>query len=650
MNHKYFLVVFVVVLAVALTLSAGGVIAQEQGPQSPQSAIGTAFTYQGQLKNASGPVNSHCDFQFSLWDALSGGTQVGSTLDQSNVLVSDGLFTVQLDFGMTAFAGGARWLETAVRCPTGSGSYTTLSPRQPLTAAPYANIAQIANTAFLAEEANNADTLDGQHASAFQQHYQNLVVVAKSGGDFTTITAALNSITANSASNHFTIYVAPGVYSETVTMKPYVDIEGTGELTTKITYTGWVTDAFGTVIGADNAELRFLTVENTGGANYAVAIYNNHASPRITHVTAIGISGIVSSIGVDNEYASPAMTDVTASALDAGGNNFGVFNYNSSPTMTDVTVTSSGGEAAVNFGIFTRGGTPTLNNVTATASDADNNIGVYNWETSPTMTNVTAAASGSVSTNYGIKNDSGMPTLNNVIASASGGVSSYGIYNQDSSPIMNNVTASASAAGNANNGVYNTASSPMMVDVTVSASGGTYSYGVYNYTNSSPTMINGTITASGGTNNYGVQNQSASSPTMTNVAVIVSGVTGSSNYGVSNANTSSLKMTGVTVTASGGTFNYGVWNDSTSATIQNSIISTSGGTNDGLHCVASSGTYTIKIDGSQISGGSSTIYQTSQYTTRVGASQLAGGGVFGGTYVCVASYNGNYAALNGSCQ
>ncbi len=36
MNRKYSLVVFVVVLAVALTLSAGGVIAQEQGPQSPQ--------------------------------------------------------------------------------------------------------------------------------------------------------------------------------------------------------------------------------------------------------------------------------------------------------------------------------------------------------------------------------------------------------------------------------------------------------------------------------------------------------------------------------------------------------------------------------------------------------------------------------------
>ena len=58
----------------------------------------------------------------------------------------------------------------------------------------------------------------------------------------------------------------PGVYSEQVTMKPYVDIEGSGELTTKITYTGSGSPNTGTVLGASNAELRFLSVENTGGA------------------------------------------------------------------------------------------------------------------------------------------------------------------------------------------------------------------------------------------------------------------------------------------------------------------------------------------------------------------------------------------------
>jgi hypothetical protein len=37
-----------------------------------------------------------------------------------------------------SFSGEARWLQIAVRCPAGSGTYTTLAPRQALTATPYA--------------------------------------------------------------------------------------------------------------------------------------------------------------------------------------------------------------------------------------------------------------------------------------------------------------------------------------------------------------------------------------------------------------------------------------------------------------------------------------------------------------------------------
>ncbi len=138
MNHRYPLIAFVITLTVALLLSVGSVIAQEQGPQSPQSAIGTSFTYQGQLKNASGPISDHCDFQFGVWDAANGGISLASDLTHTNVTMSQGLFTVQLDFGVNLFNGAARWLEIAVRCPAGSGDYATLTPRQPLTPAPYA--------------------------------------------------------------------------------------------------------------------------------------------------------------------------------------------------------------------------------------------------------------------------------------------------------------------------------------------------------------------------------------------------------------------------------------------------------------------------------------------------------------------------------
>ncbi len=136
MSRKMSVFTFVIVLA--LLMSASGVIAQEQGPQSPQSALGTAFTYQGQLKNASGPINGNCDFQFSLWDAVSGGISLASDLSRTNVAVNNGLFTTPIDFGVNAFDGNARWLEISVKCPAGNGSYVTLTPRQPLTPAPYA--------------------------------------------------------------------------------------------------------------------------------------------------------------------------------------------------------------------------------------------------------------------------------------------------------------------------------------------------------------------------------------------------------------------------------------------------------------------------------------------------------------------------------
>ena len=109
---------------------------QPQGEVGIQAALGTAFTYQGQLKKGGNPVNGVCDFRFNLWDAADAGTLIG-TRTKTNVPVSNGLFTIpDLDFG-AVFAGDARWLQIAVKCAGDSG-YVTLSPRQPLTPAPYA--------------------------------------------------------------------------------------------------------------------------------------------------------------------------------------------------------------------------------------------------------------------------------------------------------------------------------------------------------------------------------------------------------------------------------------------------------------------------------------------------------------------------------
>lgn len=44
------------------------------------SAQPTGFSYQGSLKNAGAPANGNHDFEFRLWDSVSGGAQIGSTL------------------------------------------------------------------------------------------------------------------------------------------------------------------------------------------------------------------------------------------------------------------------------------------------------------------------------------------------------------------------------------------------------------------------------------------------------------------------------------------------------------------------------------------------------------------------------------------
>jgi len=82
-------------------------------------------------------VNGTADLRFRLYDALSGGNQVGLQITKGNVTVSAGVFNVELDFGVSAFNGDERWLEIDVRSPSGPGTYETLSPRQALLATPY---------------------------------------------------------------------------------------------------------------------------------------------------------------------------------------------------------------------------------------------------------------------------------------------------------------------------------------------------------------------------------------------------------------------------------------------------------------------------------------------------------------------------------
>lgn len=99
--------------------------------------MGTAITYQGRFTSGGSPANGVYDFEFRLFDTLTGGNQVGSTVTKDDLSVSDGYFTTSLDFGSGVFTGDARWLQIAVRPGAETGVYTVLTPRHELTPTPY---------------------------------------------------------------------------------------------------------------------------------------------------------------------------------------------------------------------------------------------------------------------------------------------------------------------------------------------------------------------------------------------------------------------------------------------------------------------------------------------------------------------------------
>jgi hypothetical protein len=99
-------------------------------------AQGMAFTYQGRLDSAGAPVTGLYDFQFNLHNVASGGSALTGAISLNAQPVTNGLFTVTLDFG-NQFPGAPRWLAMSVRT-NGAGAFTTLAPRQAITATPYA--------------------------------------------------------------------------------------------------------------------------------------------------------------------------------------------------------------------------------------------------------------------------------------------------------------------------------------------------------------------------------------------------------------------------------------------------------------------------------------------------------------------------------
>lgn len=123
---------------------------------------GTSFTYQGRMNdNNVQPTRTYL-FEFKLFDAATGGNQVGATQSDVTANVVSGVFTVELDFGAVFTSGTNRYLEISVKRDA-ADSYTILSPRQRITSAVYAQRAQSAAMA------DDAISLGGVAANQYVQ-------------------------------------------------------------------------------------------------------------------------------------------------------------------------------------------------------------------------------------------------------------------------------------------------------------------------------------------------------------------------------------------------------------------------------------------------------------------------------------------------
>jgi hypothetical protein len=111
----------------------------------------------------------------------------------------------------------------------------------------------------------------------------NVIIVAKSNGDFTSVKAAMDSITSSSSSNRYLVWVGPGEYTETdlVEVKDYVHLQGSGPNATVIKSTrssGSPSNSAATVDLKDQGRLSDVNIVNDGTGSISIAVYSAQAT------------------------------------------------------------------------------------------------------------------------------------------------------------------------------------------------------------------------------------------------------------------------------------------------------------------------------------------------------------------------------------
>lgn len=262
-----------------------------------------------------------------------------------------------------------------------------------------------------------------------KKEFQRIAVVARKGGDYSSPVTAMNRLASwcgtPSEANPCLLLIGPGVYDlagGSLTMQPYVDIQGSGEASTIIS-----SAADSEVVNlADSAELRFLTVQNNADSGTVTAIRNESGGrATITHVTAIASGHGEENYAIFSVLSGQTMNFVTATAVGAVSN-IAVYLGASGSQMNNVTAYAAGGNES--FAVVAAASNTLMNNITADAGGNGNGYGIYVVDSDVNLSNSTTNAWSGLNS-YGTYNTYASLTMSNVTTTAWGRGSSYGLYN-----------------------------------------------------------------------------------------------------------------------------------------------------------------------------------------------------------------------------
>src|ERR1035441_2952883 len=300
----------------ALSLAVVAMLAILNVQPSTIFAQGTAFTYQGRLNAGGNPASGTYNLTFSLFTTNTSGVAIAGPVTNSAVLVTNGLFTVLVDFGAGAFTGTSNWLEIAVRT-NGATAFATLAPRQPITPTPYA--------VFAGTAGGLSGTLPVSQVSGVVPLAQLPVAVVTNGqvGNVTLNGSLVLPATATSAD---TIYSGSSTLLRADNNYNFFAGVGAGNLTTSGSYnTASGLNALSANTGGsyNTASGSTALASNTGGSDYTADGVNALFTNLTGHDnTASGLDALsANTVGSDNtaDGVNALFTNTSGSANTASG-------------------------------------------------------------------------------------------------------------------------------------------------------------------------------------------------------------------------------------------------------------------------------------------------------------------------------------------